>query len=305
MTTTMLRTIDEVRAYLGAQPGALLVHVLPAEVFAAKRIPASKNACVYEVAFLSQIEKIAPDNATPLLLYGAGNNSQDVVVAAEKLSAAGRATMAVFTGGLAAWEQAGGRLEGDGPLPGAPVLDGNFAVNTHDSVVRWTGRNLFNHHSGTLKLAGGELHLRNQQPMGGRFTLDMNSIICEDIADPATNALLIRHLHDADFFRVDDFPTAEFAFRTSERIAGSTDGTPNWRVRGDFTLRGVTRAMSFPLVLAGANADRLTAQAQTEFDRTEFGSIYGSGRFFEYLGKHVVNDFIHLHVKLHADRRTG
>jgi len=31
--------------------------------------------------------------------------------------------------------------------------------------------------------------------------------------------------------------------------------------------------------------------------------VYGSGRFFRYLGKHVVND--HLHVKVHAGRVAG
>ena len=29
---------------------------------------------------------------------------------------------------------------------------------------------------------------------------------------------------------------------------------------------------------------------------------YGSGKLFRFLGKHVVNDHIHLHVKIHAER---
>jgi hypothetical protein len=29
----------------------------------------------------------------------------------------------------------------------------------------------------------------------------------------------------------------------------------------------------------------------------------GSGKLFRFLGKHLVNDHIHLHVKIHADRR--
>ena len=34
-----------------------------------------------------------------------------------------------------------------------------------------------------------------------------------------------------------------------------------------------------------------------------YGSHYGSGKLFRFLGKHLVNDHIHLHVKIHADRQ--
>ena len=32
-------------------------------------------------------------------------------------------------------------------------------------------------------------------------------------------------------------------------------------------------------------------------------SHYGSGKLFRFLGPHLVNDHIHLHVKIHADRQ--
>jgi hypothetical protein len=64
----------------------------------------------------------------------------------------------------------------------------------------------------------------------------------------------------------------------------------------------VTQPLSISAVIAAADADHLTGQAQFEIDRTQFGSHYGSGRLFAFLGKHVVNDHIHLHVKLHAKR---
>ena len=35
-----------------------------------------------------------------------------------------------------------------------------------------------------------------------------------------------------------------------------------------------------------------------DLDRTQWGSIYGSGKFFARLGQHVVNDLIHLHLKV-------
>jgi hypothetical protein len=70
-------------------------------------------------------------------------------------------------------------------------------------------------------------------------------------------------------------------------------------------LRGVAQPLSFPAVIAAADADHLTGQAQFELDRTQFGSHYGSGKLFAFLGKHVVNDHIHLHIKLHATRTSA
>jgi hypothetical protein len=62
----------------------------------------------------------------------------------------------------------------------------------------------------------------------------------------------------------------------------------------------VTRDLSFPAVIAAADAEHVTAQAHIQLDRTLFGSRYGSGKFFAFLGKHVVNDLIQLHLKIHA-----
>ena len=130
----------------------------------------------------------------------------------------------------------------------------------------------------------------------------MNSIACEDLVDTAYNAMLIRHLRDDDFFAVDRFPTAEFICDHADPLPSCTPGTPNYTLHGTITLRGVTHPLSFPAVIAAADADHLTGQAQFELDRTQFGSHYGSGRLFAFLGKHVVNDHVHLHLKVQAKR---
>ena len=43
---------------------------------------------------------------------------------------------------------------------------------------------------------------------------------------------------------------------------------------------------------------------QTDLERSAYGSHYGSGKLFRFLDKHIVNDHIHLHVKIHAERRS-
>lgn len=300
-------TLDAIslKSRLEADPPPLLVHLLPEEVFTACRIAGSCNACVYETAFLSKVADLAPDKSREIIVYGAGGSSHDAEAAVEKLEAAGYSKVFGFPGGIDAWREAGFESESDGPLPSVPKLDGHYRVDTGRSVIRWTGRNLFNHHHGTVRLSGGELKLEKGELRGASFVIDMNSIACEDLADETWNAMLIRHLRDADFFEIEKHPTAEFVATSAEPIVNATEGVPNHVLHGHFTLRGVPRPLNFPAVIASADGSEVTGQAQLQIDRTEYGSLYGSGKFFRFLGKHVVNDHIHLHVKIHAKRVEG
>jgi len=297
-------TTSELQTLLASANAPLLVQVLPEEVFAAKRIPGSKQACVYEVAFFDQIAALTTDKARAIIVYGAGSGSLDAMVAAEKLIAAGFTNVTAFEGGLDAWSAAGLPLEGEVALPAVPSLSGTFHADTEQSLIRWTGRNLFNHHSGTVRLAEGEITLRDNALVSARFCIAMDSIACEDISDSAMNQMLIAHLHSDDFFDVAHHHVAEFIAESITPLATCTDGTPNHLLRGQFTLRGITREIEFPILVATADGQRLTAQGVLDLDRTQFGSVYGSGRLFRFLGKHIVNDHIHLHIKLHADLQS-
>jgi polyisoprenoid-binding protein YceI len=285
--------------------GATLIHVLPEEHFAAEHLPGALNACVYEMSFVDTVREMAPDLDTVLIVYGAGGGSLDSAAAAAKLRHAGYSRVHDFAGGLTAWKADGRPLEGTGHPPAAPLPHGHYVIDPSTSVVRWTGRNLFNHHQGTVALAAGALEIDQGVLRSARFTLDMRRIACEDITDPDMNALLLRHLADEDFFDTSRHATAECVINTAEPLASATAGTPNYRLCGSLTLRGVTQPLEFPAVIAAADDDHLTGQAQFEIDRTAFGSHYGSGRLFAFLGRHVVNDHVHLHVKLNATRRPG
>ncbi len=258
------------------------------------------------MTFLEQVGPLVASPDAPVVVYGAGEGSQDAVAAADKLRAAGHSHVQVFEGGLAEWEEAGLTFEGEGALPAPIVPDGRFLIDTTESVIRWTGRNPLNHHSGTVKLSSGEVVAHHGDLVSASFEIDMRSIANEDIPDPGANAMLIAHLQSEDFFDVPRHPTAQFVSGSAEPIVDCTDGTPNYRLRGTFTLRGVARPLEFPvLVAASEDGQRLTGQGLLDIDRTEYGSQYGSGKFFRFLGKHLVNDHIHLHVKIHASLVVG
>ena len=295
-------TAHDLQSQLQSANPPTLLHVLPAEVFAAAHILGSLNACIYETAFLDHVHALglAPD--ARLIVYGAGEGSLDAATAAEKLRAAGFAHAQPFQGGLAAWTAAGLPLSGTGQLPQPPVPDGTFRIDPEQSVIRWTGRNLFNHHSGTVRLADGTLRVQQGRLESARFTIDMASIACEDLTDSAMNAMLLAHLRTTDFFDAERHPTAEFVATAAEKIHDCTDGTPNYLLRGTFTLRGISHPLEFPVLIAAKDDRHLTGQGVLSLDRTAYGSHYGSGKLFRFLGPHLVNDHVHLHVKIHAVR---
>jgi len=253
------------------------------------------------MVFVSAVEKLVPDKTKPVVVYGAGEGSLDAQVAAGKLSAAGFTQVNALEGGLPAWEAAGLPVEGEGALPAPQSFDGSYKVDAEASVIRWTGRNLFNHHNGTLKLSAGSIEVANNRLLNAKFEIDLQTMACEDLTDSQWNAMLIKHLRDADFFDVDHYPTGSFVGTSVDAILGSSEGSANYTIKGMLTLRGISKEIEFPALIAMADNGRITTQALLELDRTDFGSHYGSGKFFRFLGKHLVNDLIQLHLKIHAD----
>lgn len=81
-----------------------------------------------------------------------------------------------------------------------------------------------------------------------------------------------------------------------QHIVGATPGTPDHRVSGELTIKGVTRQISFPSTIVPQDDGSLKAQAFFDIDRTDWNICYGSGRLFEKLGMHLVHDRIDIEL---------
>jgi polyisoprenoid-binding protein YceI len=273
-----------------------IIHVLSDEAFDEKRIPGSKHACVYEVAFLDGVAKLVADQSSPVVVYGLSDDFGGAKLACERLAAAGYGEVRQLEGGLKAWEAAGYELEGsrtDATLP----PDGKYGVDTEQSVFRWTGRNLFNQHNGRIAFKSGSLDIRSGRLQAGTVTLDMTKITCSDLKEPGMIAGLIGHLATDDFFSVGQFPEASFKLTQSQPIEAATSGGPNLALKGVLTLRGSTQPVTMHAQLTYLGG-KLGLQGYFDVDRTRFGSVYGSGKIFEKLGQHVVNDKISVSFQL-------
>ena len=275
----------------------LIVDVLPEPSFQAARLPGACNACVFEVAFVGKMKDLAPDPSDPVVLYGASARSKDVEEAARKLAENGFSSLHFLVGGLEAWRACGMPLEGNGEQGESGLADGSYRLDRSASYLKWEGRNLANGHEGTVGLGDGEATVVDGRLAGGCFVVDMTAIRCTDIEDKDTNRVLIDHLESDDFFLTSRFPRATFVLRGTAPIANRNPGLPDTRFFGTLGLRGVDGDLEFEGTLTMKDG-ALIAQTQFDLDRTRWRVLYGSGRFFERLGMHLVNDLVSLRLKI-------
>jgi polyisoprenoid-binding protein YceI/rhodanese-related sulfurtransferase len=297
---------DELALRLGEPNQPLVIDVLPEEEYETAHLPGAKNACVFNVSFLDDVKKLAPDLSKPLVLYGASLHDLASATAAEKLLSAGYTQVTDYRGGLEDWRTAGHPIEKNPGIPQRNISppDGAHRINLEKSRIEWTGRNLTNAHSGKVKLCAGQIEIRDSRPVRGEFTLDMDSIENLDLSDSKMRQILIAHLKSDDFFDVRRFPTAEFRLTKIAALPGAPRGNPNYEVIGQLTLKSVTNEITFP-VIVGLTPDGLIAiDAHFDIDRSRWKVLYGSGKFYEKLGKHLVNDEVSLALKLVTLPRT-
>jgi polyisoprenoid-binding protein YceI len=277
---------------------AVLLDVLPPEEYARRHLPGACNACIYEVVFLETAARLVPDRSTPIVVYDATGRTLAAPLARERLLKAGYHDVSVLEGGLAAWEAAGNPVEpaAGGAVDEPSLKDRTYRVDAEQSVLEWTGRNINNRHYGRIPLAGGEIVIRDGSLVSGSITLAMGAISNQDLQDEGYRRMLLDHLKSEDFLDVARFPTATVTLTGWEAMAGATPGTPNYTLHGTLTLKGVTRELRFPAVIIPQDDGSLKAQATIDLDRTLWNVVYGSGKLFERLGMHLVNDLINVEL---------
>jgi len=120
----------------------------------------------------------------------------------------------------------------------------------------------------------------------GRFT-DVSGTLTVDEREPANSQVNVtngaasldtklaardKHLHSADFFDIEHFPTMTF---TSRRIEALDRETGHYRVTGALTIRDVTREVSLDAwnvsPQTAGEKPRLAFNLSTVLDRRDFG----------------------------------
>jgi polyisoprenoid-binding protein YceI len=85
-----------------------------------------------------------------------------------------------------------------------------------------------------------------------------------------------KHLRTADFFEVEKYPELMFKSTKVEKKGDS------WMLTGDFTLKGVTKSITFPFQISGwlpadqRSGGKMGITAETSINRRDYGVNYGN-----------------------------
>jgi polyisoprenoid-binding protein YceI len=135
-----------------------------------------------------------------------------------------------------------------------------YAITSENSKVEFTGSKVTGKHDGGFKQIQGEVHTSGNTIAHAKVTIDTTSIYSD-------NDRLTGHLKSPDFFDVQKYPTAVFE---TTSISGTGE---NSTVKGNLTLHGVTKEISFPAKIE-VKDDAATVKAEFSINRQDFGIKY-------------------------------
>jgi len=135
-------------------------------------------------------------------------------------------------------------------------------IAPESSKIGFVGSKVTGSHNGGFTKFAGVLHFNTARAEASRLDLDI------EMASVFTDAeRLTGHLKTNDFFLVEQFPTAKFV---STEIKAGGEGGATHQITGNLTLRGVTKTISFPAVVA-ITPQAVTAKAEFALPRKQFG----------------------------------
>ena len=294
---------DQLFSWMETDKQFYLIDTLTKDHYQKGHLPNAKNACVFEVSFMEQIAGITADKNAEIVLYGSSIRSMDALTAAEKLDRSGYRLVSILKGGMADWKTSGRLLEGispdgpDTPNTRLELVDRIYRVDTDQSSIEWAGRNASSRHFGTIAISSGAVTVKNNT-ISGVFEIDMTSIKNTNLEGNELQPVLISHLKSDDFFFTQVFSNAIFSFSAAKIAEVPFLTSPNCQINGTLELRGIKADQRFEATITRAGDSGLAAEAHFDIDRTNWRIIYGSTRFFEHLGMHMVFDLISIQVRV-------
>lgn len=156
----------------------------------------------------------------------------------------------------------------------------SFTIDNSASVIGFTGNGVGKNHPGTFKLSEGNVTVTDGIVTAGSFIISITSLGLDEPAEMIQTKLK-GHLLSADFFDAEKYSTAKFEITKVESYSGASDASvvegANYVVSGNLTLKDSTKNISFPANIS-VNENELTAKANFNIDRTQWGMSYGNDK---------------------------
>lgn len=174
----------------------------------------------------------------------------------------------------------------------------SWQIDPAHSVVEFSVRHMMiSRVRGRFHKFDGTFNLDEEHPERSwvEFTVHVDSI---DTGEPNRD----NHLRSADFFDVASFPTMTFRSTAIERAGPNT-----YRVKGDLTIRGVTRPVELEVTDEGRTKDpwgneRWGFSVRTAINRKDFGLTWNVPL---EAGGWLVGDQVNIEVELQAVKKVA
>ena len=178
---------------------------------------------------------------------------------------------------------------------------GSYSIDAAQSTVQWEGRKKLVKEwidTGVVSVKSGSVEVVDGALTAGEIMVDMSTIVASTTGSGGGQDKLAGHLKSADFFDVENHPTASF------KVTGVTmnEATSKYDVMGDITIKGKTEAVSFPASISMNEAGQIMIEGDLVLDRSKFDVRFGSESFFNDLGDNVIDDNFSLMFKLVANQ---
>ncbi|MFS4455245.1 YceI family protein [Maribacter sp. 2304DJ31-5] len=166
---------------------------------------------------------------------------------------------------------------------------GNIKIDTAKSMIKWRGSNLFkfNQHYGTVKFLSGEISMNGSSISGGKFVVDMNSIMN---TDGKYNEMLVSHLKHRDFFDVEKHQTAKLEI---SQIKPGDNG--QMEIDALLTIKGISKPIKFSSTIEKGPRETLF-KSKFIIDRTRWGIRYESKGIVGSVKEGIISDAIEFEV---------
>ncbi|MFI3295355.1 MAG: YceI family protein [Rikenellaceae bacterium] len=174
----------------------------------------------------------------------------------------------------------------------ADTVTSGYALDINHSFVSWMGFKPGGEQMGRIAFSHGSLDMNQQEIVGGRFSIDMNTISVERLsADRATK--LADHLKNSDFFEVPQFPYSTFEIVSVDSLGW---GAYPYQVVGNLTMKDITRAISFSFDYIQKDGFLFVTTQPIILNRTQWGITYKSSSFINGLKDNFIDDNIQIQI---------
>jgi polyisoprenoid-binding protein YceI len=179
-----------------------------------------------------------------------------------------------------------------------------YAIDKSKSKLNWTGYYMFSfgEHFGSIDIRDGILTAKDGQLVGGKVTIDMNTIDALDEGFEGKDDLA-EHLKGADFFEAEKYPTSLLEIIGVMPIKDAPPNQPNVDVTGMLTMKGIRQEIKFPASVS-IHEKQITAKAKFKFDRTKWNVKYNSGKYFSDIGDGAISDAIGISFEISATQNN-